>query len=170
MKKMLFGLIATFVISFSGNAQKTTKEEARLQFATSMSNLVNQCKPSYKSGMTYTDFTQVILAGNSNSTIPTKEGQNLLNTSYGFLSKGASSTDILKSYNGVEMAAAAKIIKDEKTAFDAGVKLFGSKIINDTPFGQAIVSGKACWICGVFNWIWEHREEIIQIVCMFVSC
>lgn len=119
--------------------------------------------------MTYNDFTQILLAGNTNSTIPTKEGQDLLKAAYGFIAKGTSSADILRSYEGIEMAAVTNIIKDTKTAEEAGVKIFGSKIIKDTLFGQNMVSGKACWICGALSWIWDNHEEIIEIICMFVS-
>ena len=170
MKKLLFGLIATVMFGFVGNAQtKITKEQARLKFATSMSEFVTQCAPSYKKGMTYDAFSLAILGGNSNSIIPTKEGQDLLKTAYTFVSKGTTTKEIIKSYPGVEMASVLYLVKDTKNAKDAGAIVFGTKIIGNSPLGDSFTSGRNCWICGALEWIWENHDEIISVLCMFIS-
>ena len=169
MKKMVFGLIATVMLSVSVNAQKISSEDLRLQLSKSMSSLVNDVKPNYKTGMSYKDFTNVILAGNTNSTIPTT-GENLLRKVHSFLERNTSEDEILKSYNGQEMADVYYIIKDSKDAKLGASKIFGNEIVEKTKFGQNLFDSKAScckWLTNAWNWIWENKDEIIEIICLF---
>ena len=89
MKKLVFGLIATVMFGFVGNAQKVTIEEVRLKLATSLSELVDDCRPIYRKGASYDDFIKDLL----NTTgptypIPTEEGQILMKSVHNYLSKG----------------------------------------------------------------------------------
>lgn len=168
MKKLVFGLIATVMFGFAGNAQsKLTQEEIRVKLSTSMSQLVDNCRPSFKKGMSYNDFTVVILTG-TGPTYPTVEADNLMKAVYGFLSNGTSSADILKGYKGNEMAEVAKIAANSNSSAEVATKVFGDKIVKNTVFGQNLsVAGKGCWICGVWDWIWGNRDEIIRIILIF---
>ena len=175
MKKLVFGLIATVMFGFVGNAQKVTKEEVRLKLATSLSELVDDCRPIYRKGASYDDFIKDLL----NTTgptypIPTEEGQILMKSVHNYLSKGTKSSDIIKTNSGVEMAAIAKIAGESKSTYDVAVKVFGSKIVDNTDFGKNIVSSErmACckWLGAVFNWIWDNHNEILTILCMFIPC
>lgn len=171
MKKMLFGLIATVMLSVSANAQTITNEDLRLQLSKSMVSLVNDLKPNYKSGMTYKDFTNVILAGNTNSTIPTT-GDNLLRKAHSFLEKNTTENEILKTYNGQEMADAYYFLKDSKDAKEGAIKVFGNEIIEKTKFGQNMLDSRvACckWLSNAWNWVWGHKDEIIEIICLFTT-
>jgi hypothetical protein len=171
MKKMLFGLIATVMLSVSGNAQKITNEDLRLQLSKSMSSLVNDLKSSYKNGMSYNDFTNVILAGTTNSTIP-KTGDNLLRKAHSLLEKNTSEIDIIKSYNGQEMADVYYFLKDNRDKKEAAIKVFGNDIIEKTKFGQNMFDSKvSCckWLTDAWNWIWDNHTEIINIICFFAT-
>lgn len=171
MKKLVFGLIATVLFSVSGNAQsKLTKEDVRIKLATSMSQLVDNCRPSFRKGMSYGDYITIVIGPGPTYPIPTEEGNVLMKKTYDFLSNGTSADVIIKNYDGKEMASVVKLIKDTKSTNEAAVKIFGATIVNKTSFGQQVISGKACWICGAFSWIWEHRDEILEIICMFVNC
>ena len=48
MKKLVFGLIATMLFSFAGNAQKATKESVRYSMSEGMASMVEALKPAYK--------------------------------------------------------------------------------------------------------------------------
>jgi hypothetical protein len=171
MKKLVFGLIATVMFGFVGSGQtKLTKEDVRIKLATSMAQLVDKCKPSFKKGMSYEDYIIILIGTGPTNPIPTDEGKMLMKKTYDFLSNGTSADVIIKTYDGKEMASLVKLIKDTKSTNEAAVKIFGTTIINKTTFGQHIVSEAACWICGVFSWIWENRDEIIGIICMFLRC
>ena len=175
MKKLLFGLIAIVMFGFVGNAQRVTKEDARLKFATSMSELVNDFRISYKKGTPYNDFLNtVILGGTTGPTFPiTKEGDNLLRKVHDLLSKGSSTTDILKNYDGLEMAKISSLIKDSKTSYEAGVKIFGEKFMKESKYSieaNRVSAWPPKWLTNVFNWIWDNHDEIISIICMFFPC
>lgn len=169
MKKMLFGLIATVMMSVSGNAQKITNEDYRLELSKSMSSLVNDLKPSYKAGMSYKDFTNVILAGNTNSTIP-KTGDNLLRKVHSFLEKKTTEATILKNYSGEEMGDVFYLLKDSKDSKEGATKIFGTTIVEKTTFGQNMTDNRSScckWLSDAWGWVWGNRDEIIEIICLF---
>ena len=82
MKKLLFGIIATVLFGFTGNAQKVTEEEVRVQMATSMSQLVDQCRDTYAKNMDYEEFINKTFEGNK---IETQAGNNLMKKAFEFL-------------------------------------------------------------------------------------
>lgn len=175
MKKLLFGLIATVMFGFVGNAQKVSKEEARLKFATSMSELVQDLSPYYKRGNSYNDFLLNILTGGTTGpTFPIPpEGDNLLRKAHDLLSRGTSTSDIIKNYDGIEMAKVADLIKDCKTSNEANIKLFGEKFVKESKYAtdsQKISNWPPKWLTNVLNWIWDNHNEIITILCMFFNC
>lgn len=171
MKKMLFGLIATVMMSVSGNAQKITQESFRLELSKSMVSLVNDLKPSYKNGMSYKDFTAAILAGNINSTIPVT-GDNLLKKAHYYLANNASDEKITASYEGTEMADVYFILKESKNSKIGAIKIFGNDVVERTEFGQNMTDseGSCCrWLVNTWNWIWSNKKEIIEIICLFTT-
>ena len=177
IKKLLFGLIATVMFGFVGNAQtKLTKEDVRLKLATTMSELVSDATPIYKKGMSYDGFINLLLNGGTTGPtfpIPTQEGQFLLKAVYEYVSIGATTDYILRNDDGKVMAAIAKISGNSKSKYESAVKVFGQKIVDQTQFGQNITSDRAAcckWLGHLFSWIWENHDEILQILCMFINC
>ena len=165
MKNLLFGLLATVLFAFNGNAQKVTQEDVRLQLATSMSQLVEQCKTTYKEGMTYEEFIKTTFNGNKISTI---EAQNLMKAAFKLVSNDTNSDEIIKSYDGKEMASVLLIVGNNCNINDAVAASFGNDIANST-FGEQLQS-KGCgwfsWLCDAAAWIWAHRKEILDILAL----
>jgi hypothetical protein len=171
MKKLVFGLVAILAFSFVGKAQ--TKEEARQKFASTMQQLVEDCRPSYKKGMSYDDFIKIVIGGGTGPTfpIPTEEGQLLMGKAYSYVSTETSSSDILKNYNGYEVARVMKLVNGTKTTYAAGELIFGKNIIENTTFGQNLVSnrsGMPCckWLSDFIAWY----NIYISLMCVFVPC
>ena len=165
MKNLLFGLIATVLFAFNGNAQeKLTQEDVRLQMATSMSQLVEQCKETYSKEMNYEEFINKTFEGNK---IETEAGNNLMKKAYEFLSKGVDNEEIIKGYNGKEMAAVTIIAGFSCSTQNAVVNIFGQDIANSHT-GEALIANKGCgwfqWLCDAASWVWAHRKEILEIL------
>ncbi len=174
MKKLVFGLIATVMFGLVGNAQsKLTQEDVRLKLATTTSQFVEDCRGSYKKGMSYDDFIKAILQGGTTGPtfpIPTQEGQALMKSAYNYVSSGTTADEIIKTDNGKVMGDISVIVSNSKTLTEAATKIFGNDIISKTTFGQNIVSNRfACckWLSDLWNWVWGHRDEIREILCAF---
>ena len=58
MKKMLFGLIATVMLSVCGNAQEVTGNQKQLLVNTQVVSLITLSKSVYQKGQTYEDFVK----------------------------------------------------------------------------------------------------------------
>jgi hypothetical protein len=159
MKKILFGLIATVMLSFAGNAQdKASIEKSRVKLATSMSMLVEDCQPSFKKGMSYNDFlSDVVLGGVKNSTLKTASANNLYKKAYSYLSNGTSSSEIIAKDKGTEVADVLYLINKSSSLEDGAVEVFG----ND----YARIKWPPRWL----SWIWDNRDEIIEIICFFAN-
>lgn len=172
MKNLLFGLTATVLFAFSGNAQKITQESVRLQLAQGMSDFTSSLKPAFDKTRNVEDFKKVI-TGSWYSKI-TKEGNDLLNASYKLLSSKVSQAEILKSYNGKEMAAAALYIDNltQKGIKTDGTELFGGTTGNYNPYATNAVSAKCrwyqlgCWIKEIFGD--ENGQLIIDEVVKYL--
>lgn len=123
MKKFLFGLIATVFFGLSANAQKFTKEEARMYAAKAYVNFKNSLSEYQKNSKSYEHFITIIVNPTGN-TFP-KEGSNLLKVAYNDLKNRTSDESILKNYSGKEIADALRYLKNNpnKTEED----LFGLK-------------------------------------------
>ncbi|MCF6131304.1 hypothetical protein [Flavobacterium wongokense] len=156
MKNLLFGIIATILFAFNGNAQKVTQEELRLILAQGMADFTSSLKPAFEKSKNVEDFKKRV-TGNWYSKIPT-EGNDLLEASYELLSKKTSNDDILKNYNGKEMAVAALYIDSlsKKGVQTDGTELFGGTTGDFNPYSET-VSAKcrwyqlACWIKEIFG-------------------
>lgn len=163
------------MFGFVGNAQRVSQEEARVQFAKTMVELVKDVSPYYKKGLSYNDFVIIISNGGTGpyNPIPTEEGNNLLKKAHDFLSKGTSSDEILRNYDGIELAKVSNLIKDTKTTFEAGTKIFGEKFMKESKYStdlQRTAAWPPKWLVSAWNWIWDNHEEIISIICMFFNC
>ena len=168
MKNLLFGFIATVLFAFNGIAQKVTQESVRLQLAQGMSDFTFSLKPAFDKTRNVEDFKKVI-TGSWHSKI-TKEGNDLLNASYKLLSGKASKAEILKSYNGKEMAAAALYVDNLtlKGVKTDGRELFGGTTGEYNPYATNAVSAKcrwyqlSCWIKDIFGE--EGGEKILETI------
>ena len=151
IKNLLFGLIATVLFAFNRNAQeRITQEDVRLQLATSMSQLVEQCKETYKEGMSYEEFLKATFNGNEVITI---EGQNLMKVAFKFVLTDTKPEEIIQSYNGKEMASVLLIGANNCTTKNVAASIFGNNI-SDSQFGE---TDKGCgwfsWLCDAAVWV-----------------
>lgn len=159
MKKMFFGLIATIMMSVSGNAQdKASIENSRVKLATSMSMLVDNYATSFKKGMTYDDFiNNVVLGGVKNSTIKTTEGNKLFKKTYSYLNNSTSLTEIIKTDKGTEMADVLYLINKTDSLEEGSEEVFGNEF------------SRIQWPPKWLSWIWDNRDEIIKVICFFAN-
>ncbi len=177
MKKLLFGVIATVLFSFIGNAQKITKEEARYKLSEGMVSFVDGVKPAYKSGQTYASFEKVVLGTWRNTT----EGSALLKKAYDYVSKGTKSDEILRLYSGVEMANALALLEKVKAKNPKtdGSELFGGTTGNFNPYGNTSSQLLAkcrwydvgCHLQALLNFINDNYTILCIIVSFFdINC
>ena len=156
MKNLLFGLIAIVLFAFNGNAQKITQESVRLQLAQGMSDLTSTLKPAFDKTSNAEAFKKAITG--SWYTNITKEGNDLLNMSYKLLSSKASQAEILKNYNGKEMAAAALYVDNlsKRGIKTDGSELFGGKTGDFNPYANTVTAKcrwyqLGCWMKEIFG-------------------
>ncbi|MEC4004306.1 hypothetical protein OX283_006535 [Flavobacterium sp. SUN052] len=157
MKKLLFGLIATVMFGFVGNAQKTTKEDVRYSLSEGMASIVQALKPAYKSGITFETFEKTV-TGNSRNT---EQGRKLLVKVFEYEAQGTSRDQILKEYSGSEMAEACLFVNDvyKNNPKSDGRELFGGTTGDFNPY-PATIQGKGapcrwwqlgCWLNQIFG-------------------
>lgn len=129
-------------MSFSVNAQKSLKDQLRLQQAHVMVSFVESVKPAYKKGQTYSDFEKTIL-GSWNS-VP--EGKAMLVKAFDFISNGTSNDQILNEYSGAEIAKAhAYFNKLKKVNPNAdGAELFGGTATSVNKFSECSKAKAGC--------------------------
>lgn len=123
MKKMLFGLIATVMLSVSGNAQIETKEDARLAAAKSFVLFKNQLSEAFNKSKDYASFEKNVCGEWRN----TNEGKYLLNEAFNHLSNKTTDEKIIATYDGIGVAKALKFQQDAltKNPKSSGSELFG---------------------------------------------
>lgn len=93
MKKMIFGLIATVMLSFVGNAQEISKTTKKVVLNTQIVSIVEASKTVYTKGMTYEDFVKNLLI--PSPTIPSQD--EFFRTVYKYINSNTASCDILKA-------------------------------------------------------------------------
>ncbi|CAM4087706.1 hypothetical protein FLAN108750_09545 [Flavobacterium antarcticum] len=125
MKKLLFSLMAIAFLSFTVNAQKVSKEEARVYAAKVLLNFKSTLHTSYKNSVDFEDFVKIVTYPNNSTTMP-NEGKELLKVAYVLLSNNTSDKEIISTYSGKEVANAYKFLKAHPS-FDE-TQLFGFKI------------------------------------------
>ena len=157
MKNLLFGLIATVLFAFNGNAQeKLTQEDVRVLLAHGMADFASSLKPAFEKTDNVEDFKKTI-AGCWYSTMPI-QGNDLLDAAYAILSKRLSEEEILKSYNGKEMAAAALYVDSlsKKGVKTDGSDLFGGTTGDFNPYATMFTAKcrwyqVGCWLTEIFG-------------------
>ena len=60
MKNLLFGLIATVLFAFNGNAQKITQEDVRLQLAQGMVDFTSSLSLAYEKSDNVEEFKRIV--------------------------------------------------------------------------------------------------------------
>lgn len=156
MKKLVFGLIATITFVFNTNAQNISQNELREILAKGMVEFTNSLKPAFEKSKDTEDFKKIV----TGAWYPkiTREGNDLLNASYKLLSQKASNEEILRNYNGKEMAAAALYVDGlvKKGVKTDGSELFGGTTGDYNPYANTITARCrwyqiGCWIREIFG-------------------
>ena len=155
MKKMLFGLIATVMLSVSGNAQIETREDARIAAAKTFTSFKNQLSQAFNNSTDYSSFEKNVCGKWQNTT----EGRNLLNEAFNYLKNKTSDEKIVATYDGIGIAKALKFQQDvlAKNPKSTGSELFGGP--GDASTGNYNPTGRDGYPC---RW-WQlscHLEQI----------
>jgi len=95
MKKLLFGLIATVLFSFDGNAQKLTPSQNKI-ISSQMVLLVEYAKSTGANKMSLPDWTKT-----TGDFDPTRSQTLLLAKIHGYAINGTSTCDIMNSDNSI---------------------------------------------------------------------
>ncbi len=139
MKKLLFGIIATVLFSFTGNAQVKLTTDEKSSLDAHMVVLVRTANATiYTKGMTEADFMKVV--GPTNATLSEKA---LFKNIYKHLSNSSTDADIFKADNSSLLNFA------------------NSKTVTPSSTGTA---GKWCWSC-IGKWI----IDVLTIVLPFIN-
>jgi hypothetical protein len=156
MKNLLLGLIATVLFVFSGNAQKVTQEDVRLQLAQGMVDFTKSLELAYEKSDGVEEFKKIV-TGCWYSKMP-EEGNNLLDAAYKLLSNKTNEEEVLKKYNGKEMAAAALYVDNlsKKGIKTDGSELFGGTTGDFNPYANMVMAKcrwyqLGCWIKEIFG-------------------
>jgi hypothetical protein len=123
MKKILFGVIATVFFGLSANAQKISKEEARVYAAKVLIEFKSGLEPSFKKTMSFEEFIKNTTGPYNPQGKLTNEGRDLLKVTYNYLTKGTSDKEIVSNYNGFEISKAFKYLRDNPSKSESD--LFG---------------------------------------------
>ncbi|MBS1535419.1 MAG: hypothetical protein JST78_10100 [Bacteroidetes bacterium] len=99
MKKLILGLIAAVLISFSANAQTNVYAKSGMVI------LVTQAKSSYVKGSSYKDW---LTKQTGSSTSKSPEEEKLFREVYGFLSTNSNAETIFKNSDGSSLVELAK--------------------------------------------------------------
>ena len=134
MKKVIFGLIATVVFGFGGNAQDLSKEEARVITAKVMVEITKGLEPAYRNSTSFETFIKNGTGPYNPNGVITLEGRNLLKVAYNYLQNHTSSSDIIANYSGVEVAKAFKYLKDDNSKNEGD--LFGTSVTIARSMGE----------------------------------
>lgn len=139
MKKVLLFLIATVMFGVAGNAQNGSFSKS------AMTVIVANAKETFTRGM---DYKEWLVSQIGSDVTPTKEEDKFLSDVFGFLSSGANSETILKSYDG-------KSFLDVALLNSKG----GLKALSE---GNTNSQNKWCVICLI--------KLLVDLVCQVVDC
>lgn len=166
--------VAIFIFtSFSVSAQKGKASdrdviEVKHKLNKMMSVFVENTRPFYKKGMTYTSF-KLALTGNKRGIIP-QEGEALLSKAFSYIENSSSSRRILNNNSGKEMAAALlfTLKYDKNRSIKNGDHiLFGNSTGNTFPSSLMKTGSEckwyqlACWWNAIFG---EYAGIIIDVL------
>ncbi|HLF51023.1 hypothetical protein [Flavobacterium sp.] len=122
MKKMLFGLIATVMISSASLGQTVTAETQKNLVNTQMVSIVNGAKAFFTKGQSYDAFLDAMLI--PSPTVPTQD--EFFKKVYEYVSNNTDDCDILKSDNSVLSRFVIDLSKSPKNQ-GSSADLFGKK-------------------------------------------
>jgi hypothetical protein len=122
MKKMLFGLMATVLLTTTSFGQKITPENQKNLINSQMVSVVNGAKALYVRGQSYNDFLATMSL--PSPTVPTQD--EFFKKVYEYVSSNTPDCDILKSDNSVLSKFANDLSKSPKNQ-DSPTGLFGKK-------------------------------------------
>ena len=177
MKKLLFGVMATVLFSFIGNAQKATNNEIRLEFAKNMVSFVESVKPAYSEKISFKTFKAKLLNDEIGLTV---QGDKLLESAYIFLQNKTTSDEIIRVGNVKPLMEAFLFINDynNRTKSAKGdLVLFGMNSDNDavlkTPYKTCKWYQIFCHLSNAWNWLVENLGTIVLLgnsYCLFFPC
>ncbi|SEQ13778.1 hypothetical protein [Flavobacterium urocaniciphilum] len=155
MKKMLFGFIATVLLSVNVNAQIETKEDARITAAKAFISFKNQLSQAFNNTTDFAAFEKTLCGKWQNTT----EGRNLLNDAYNHLKNKSTDNKIIETYDGISFAKALKFQQDAltKNPKSTGSELFGGP--GDATTGNYNPVGREAYPC---RW-WQLNCHLQQI-------
>jgi hypothetical protein len=96
MKNLLFGLLATVIFSFTGNAQTKLTAKQNNVVSTQMVSLVNSVRSTYSSKISFPDWIKQTGPVN-----PSANEKLLFQKVYTYLSNNTSDCDIMKADNSI---------------------------------------------------------------------
>ena len=160
MKNLLFGLIATVLLSnfsFGQTNEEISKvyNENRPVFAKLMADFATQLKPFYSKGMAYNSFVGKVASTKELSS----DGNVILKKTFIYLQNGTSNISIQNEETGYEIAV----------AYVNYTKASSSIAFENYLFGQSNSQAKGFWsslwhgIKAVVSWVWENAGEIIGV-------
>ena len=127
MKNLVFSILAILLFGLNGNAQNKNQETLRLQLAQAMVDLTNSLNLAFENSDNVEEFKKTV-TGCWYPEIP-REGNDLLNAAYQLLYNKIPKEEILKNYNGKEIALAVLYID---TLSKKGIKTDGSELFGGT--------------------------------------
>lgn len=150
MKNLLFSLMAFVLIGFNANAQKITKEEARVYAAKVLINFKGTLQEEFANSKNFDEFVKNATGQYTTTNTPAPQGKALLQVTYNYMKAGTSNADIIKGYSGKEVAAVYKFTQDNPNSLESQV--FG--------FKQSSEPTQEPYPC---RW-WQVRCHLVQIV------
>lgn len=168
-------LTLLMTLNYSLNAQSTKdRDYVETELRKGMASFVDGVRSIHTKGMSYEEF-RIKLVGNDLSKNVTKEGNDLLNKAFDYVSSGTSSKEIINSGSVKEIAAAVFFVReynDKNRSSHGDAVLFGSvKGGDDFPENSAMSAKRNCkWyqigchLSNIWDWIKENWETVIAIL------
>ena len=156
MKNLVFSILAILLFGLNGNAQNKNQEALRLQLAQAMVDLTSSLNLAFENSENVEEFKKTVTSC-WYSQIP-REGNDLLNSAYELLSNKTSKEEVLKNYNGKEMALAVLYINNlSKNGIKTdGSELFGGTTGDFNSYSNLITAQcrwyqMCCWLPKIFE-------------------
>ena len=156
MKKLVFCILAILLCGYNVDAQNKNQEALRLQLAQGMVALTSSLNLAFENSDNLEEFKKTV----TGCWYPeiTREGNDLLSAVYELLIKKFSKEEILKNYNGKEMALALLYIDNlsKNRIKTDGSELFGGKTGDFNSYSNLIDAQCrwyqiCCWISKIFD-------------------
>jgi hypothetical protein len=126
MKKLLFGLMATFMVTLSSFGQSMSDSDKTATLNAEMVSIVSVSKTFYVRGQSYPDFLQAMLI--PSPTVPTQD--EFFRKVYYYLSNETPACDIMKEDNSILSRFAIDMSKSPANVEKTGPKKWWQILIN----------------------------------------